>query len=145
MGNTERKIYFMSERLKEVLKERKMTVLELSEQTGISIYTLRKALTQGIIMPDILNKISLHLIISQDYLTGKTDNKNASINIPFDQKKYNLAVRMTIENFKAYLLQQGYVDYSIASKLDYDFFKSLFEKTDNLIEKEIKKHLKQKG
>ena len=70
MANKERKIVFYPDLLKEQLKENNMTVKELSEKTGISIYTLNQALTQKIIMPDVLETICEFLNVSPKYIRG---------------------------------------------------------------------------
>ncbi len=67
----------LGERIKELLKERDMSVLELCEKTKVSKAQMNRYINHGKNpQGDILNKIATSLNTSVDYLlNGKTDEK----------------------------------------------------------------------
>lgn len=90
MANKERKITFNKDKLKGILKERKISYSKLSEAVNINEKTFGTAMYTGRIMPDYLEKISELLDISTDYFLrdGEFVPNGAPINSLDDFDKF---------------------------------------------------------
>lgn len=73
MANQHRKIRFSRERLREILKYKKMTYADLAAGTDIVFETLHTAITSKKIMPYDLDKIGRFLNVAPEYIAGEWD------------------------------------------------------------------------
>lgn len=73
MANQHRKISFSRERLREILKYKKMTYADLAAGTDIVFETLHTAMTSKKIMPYDLDKIGRFLNVAPEYIAGEWD------------------------------------------------------------------------
>ena len=73
MANQHRKISFSRERLREILKHKKMTYADLAAGTDIVFETLHTAMTSKKIMPYDLDKIGRFLNVAPEYIAGEWD------------------------------------------------------------------------
>ena len=73
MANQHRKISFSRERLREILKHKKMTYADLAAGTDIVFETLHTAMTSKKIMPYDLDQICRFLNVAPEYIKGEWD------------------------------------------------------------------------